>query len=105
MLNVKNMTSAKGRSIPNQFILNGAVLQLPDDTYKGVAFQSYNTVIAFKAHSCSNTGNISKVFLDREDWDYSVTTGKYRNQFLGETIAETRKKIKSGEYVLVDLND
>jgi|TARA_R100000479_G_scaffold54981_1_gene26072 hypothetical protein len=48
--------------------------------------------------------NVGKVFLDKNYWDYSTTTGKYRNAFLGENIAETRKKIKSGEYILVDLN-
>ena len=45
------------------------------------------------------------IYLDKHYWDYSRTTGKYRNEFLGEGIAETRKKIKSGEYRLVDLND
>ena len=44
------------------------------------------------------------VQLDKQYWDYSVTTGKYRNQFLGETKAETQKKIDSGEYILTDLN-
>lgn len=29
---------------------------------------------------------------------------KYRNAFLGENTAETRKKIDSGEYKLVNLN-
>jgi len=45
-----------------------------------------------------------KVTLDRDNWDYSRTTGKYRNEFLREGIADTRKKIKSGEYALADLN-
>jgi len=39
-----------------------------------------------------------QVYLNENYWDYSATTGKHRNQFLGEGIAETRKKIKSGEY-------
>ena len=42
--------------------------------------------------------------FDKDSWDYSVTTGKYRNQFLGENKAETLKKIKSGEYKLAKLN-
>jgi len=33
-----------------------------------------------------------------------VRHGKYRNEFLREGIADTRKKIKSGEYALADLN-
>jgi hypothetical protein len=34
-------------------------------------------------------GREQKVYLDSNAWDYSVTTGKYRNQFLGETKRET----------------
>ena len=45
-----------------------------------------------------------KTVLDQNSWDYSVTTGKYRNQFLNETKKETEAKIKSGEYRLVNLN-
>jgi hypothetical protein len=45
-----------------------------------------------------------QIYLDRNKWDYSTTTGKYRNQFLGETKKETQAKIDSGEYILTDLN-
>ena len=44
------------------------------------------------------------IVLDEYYWDYSSTTGKYRNQFLGEKKAETLKKIRSGEYKLKNLN-
>jgi hypothetical protein len=81
------MTSWNGNDVTNQFKI------YTDD---GVYFQSYNTIIA-RIHK-------GKVQLDRNSWDYSVTTGRYRNQFLGEGIAETRKKIASGVYELVDLN-
>ena len=46
----------------------------------------------------------NSIILDKNYWDYSATTGFYRNQFLNEGIAETRKKIESGEYKLEDLN-
>lgn len=75
-------------SVKNQFIIK---------TINGVYFQSYNTVVAFK----DNNGNIE---LDRESWDYSKTTGKYRNQFLRETKKETEAKINNGTYQLVNLN-
>ncbi len=68
-------------------------------TDEGVYFQSYSTMIAFKPY-----GGCPKIQLDKSAWDYSRTTGKYRNIFLNETKAETEKKIKSGEYELVDLN-
>ena len=87
-MKVANMTSNKGNKIANQFVI---------DTDEGIYFQSYRSIIAF----CSNNG---KVTLDEKFWDYSTTTGKYRNQFLNEGIAETRKKIKSGIYVLKNLN-
>ena len=85
---VENMTSHNGNAVPNQFIIT---------TKDGRYFQSYNSVIAF----ISNDG---EVILDENSWDYSVTTGKYRNMFLGETIKDTRNKIKSGEYKTADLN-
>ena len=87
-MKVANMKSNKGNKIANQFVI---------DTDEGIYFQSYRSIIAF----CNNEG---KVTLDEKFWDYSTTTGKYRNQFLNEGIAETRKKIKSGIYVLKNLN-
>ena len=91
MLNprVEQMNSPKsGYPVDNQFLII-------DD--EGITFQSYGSLIARKTHD-------GQVLLDEVYWDYSRTTGKYRNQFLREGIAETRKKIKSGEYILTDLN-
>ena len=90
-MKVKNMISSKGNAVANQFIVH-----LPNETY----FQSYKSAIV---RTCWEEG-VKKVQLDRDKWDYSVTTGVYRNQFLGETKVETQKKIDSGEYELVDLN-
>ena len=85
---VFNMKSNKGRNVPNQFLIT---------TNEGFYFQRYQTTIAFR-------DNKNQVYLDYNDWDYSVTTGRYRNQFLNEGIAETRRKIKEGIYILKDLN-
>jgi hypothetical protein len=87
-INVSNMISANGNTIPNQFIIH---------TENGCFFQSYQSVIAFR-------DNDNNIYLDKNKWDYSRTTGKYRNQFLCETKKETEGKIKSGEYKLIDLN-
>ena len=103
-MKVRNMLSPNGNPVANQFIIAGAVIELPDDRYVGEMFQSYTSIIVMKAIHCDNTGNIYRVFLDKTYWDYSVTTGKYRNMFLGETKKETQAKIDSGEYTLVDLN-
>ena len=87
-VSVRNMTSnSSGREVPNQFIIY---------TPEGEYFQSYNTIIAARISG--------KRYLDTGKWDYSTTTGKYRNQFLGETKKETQKKIDSGEYKLTNLN-
>ena len=87
-ISVRNMTSNKGNLVPNQFVIR---------TSNARIFQSYSSTIA----KILNSG---KVFLDEYYWDYSRTTGKYRNQFLNENMADTRKKINNGEYILKDLN-
>jgi hypothetical protein len=87
-INVSNMISANGNTIPNQFIIH---------TENGWFFQSYQSVIAFR-------DNDNNIYLDKNKWDYSRTTGKYRNQFLCETKKDTEGKIESGEYKLIDLN-
>ena len=84
---VENMVSpTSGREVPNQFIIH----------MNGVKyFQSYSTVIA-KIEK-------GKTYLDLA-WNYSRTTGKYRNQFLNMTTEETRKAIKNGDIVVTSLN-
>lgn len=87
---IEQMDSPRsGRAVANQFIVY---------TDAGTFFQSYRSIIAFKPRGGG------KVVLDAQYWDYSTTTGRYRNEFLGEAIEETRRKIKAGEYVLADLN-
>ena len=87
-MTVENMRSPRGNQVPNQFIIWAD---------EGKYFQSYRVIIAF----INDKGN---VFLDDYYWDYSRTTGKYRNIFLGENKQATEKKIKSGEYKLKQLN-
>jgi hypothetical protein len=84
---VRNMVGHGDRAVANQFEI------FTDD---GVYFQSYSTIIAFRSNG--------KATLDRNYWDYSTTTGKYRNIFLGEKKSETEKKIADGTYKLADLN-
>lgn len=77
---------------------NGAVKnQFEIRTSEGVYFQSYDSIIAFIPNS-------GKTQLDAKFWDYSKTTGKYRNIFLGESKAATAAKIASGEYEVTNLN-
>jgi len=88
-MKVSNMTNLRGNVVANQFIIFNGKKQI---------FQSYNSTIAEINYKTGKTR------LDKTYWDYSVTTGRYRNQFLGENKAETQKKIDSGEYKLVNLN-
>ena len=93
---VRNMTSNKGNKIANQFIITDGTTEY---------FQSYDSVIAKRLIVFwNNQGKQVETYLDKKYWDYSVTTGKYRNIFLNETKKETEKKIKDGIYILTDLN-
>ena len=90
-MNVQNMTSRNGNKVANQFIIFDAEF---------TAFQSYTSVIVKIVWEDGKR----QVYLDENNWDYSKTTIKYRNMFLGETTAETKAKIKSGEYKFDNLN-
>ena len=91
-MKVENITSNNGNKIANQFVIT--------DDKQNEYFQSYRSMIVKKDYE----GDQVKIYLDQRYWNYSNTTGKYRNIFLGETIKDTRAKIKSGEYILTDLN-
>ena len=84
---VSNMQTPSGNPAANQFEIYG-------DNFR--AFQSYDSIIVVHMNG--------KTYLDYGTWDYSVTTGKYRNMFLGENKAETQRKIDQGIYELVNLN-
>lgn len=86
-IKVRNMTSNSGNKIANQFIISASGIEF---------FQSYDSIIVKKASG--------RTILDEIYWNYSPTTSKYRNLFLGETTKETQAKIDSGEYFLRDLN-
>ena len=77
----------------SQFARNHLVIE----NEEGRLFQSYDSVIV-------KIDIKGKVTLGR-DWNYSRTTAKYRNMFLGETTRETAKKLADGVYEMVDLNN
>ena len=86
-MKVENFTSNNGKQVPNQF-------RVYDNGKR--YFQSYNSIIVMVENE--------KTYLDERFWDYSNTTGKYRNQFLNETKKETQAKIDAGIYTLTNLN-
>jgi hypothetical protein len=88
-MKIESMKSHNGNPVPNQFECS--------DDQGNIYFQSYKSVIV-------KIDKDNKVYLDAKRWDYSKTTGKYRNLFLGESRKETEAKIKNGTYTLVNLN-
>ena len=89
-IKVEQLCNSHGNEVKNQFIIRNE---------SGRYFQSYKSIIAFIPSSRDD-----KITLDETYWDYSTTTGKYRNQFLNEDKKTTSAKIASGEYVLMNLN-
>jgi hypothetical protein len=90
-MKVTNLKSTSGNPVANQFELYNQ---------KHNYFQSYNSTIVHIDYTYAPC----RVELDEKYWNYSKTTSKYRNQFLGETTKETQAKIDSGKYLLTDLN-
>lgn len=87
-MTIETMQSPNGGDVPNQIIIR----------CDGFAvFKSYDSTIAVRSNG--------KVCLDRKYWDFSRTTDRYRNVFLGEDKKETMRKIDDGTYTLADLND
>ena len=61
-------------------------------------FQSYETII------CIKDPRNNEIYLDKNSWDYSNTTSRYRKLYLNEDTKTTKEKIKKGIYILEDLN-
>lgn len=94
-MKVTQMTSPRtGKPVANQFIVI--------DNFNNKYFQSYKSIIVKKVKMGESLGY--RIELDRDTWNYSKTTSKYRNEFLGEDTKTTKAKIASGEYQLVNLN-
>ena len=93
-MNVENIISDSGNSIPNQFVIY-------DEQTNRRTFQSYSSEIITLDY------NNSIVYVG-EDWNYSITTGKYRNIFFRDYAPndlyylkdrkELEKALKDGEY-------
>ena len=86
-MKIKNLTSPKGNVVPNQYEIENGNTRF---------FQSYESNIVKIENG--------RTYLDVKYWNWSKTTSKYRNLFLGETTKETEFKIKTGQYTLVNLN-
>ena len=67
-MRVKNMKSNNGNRVPNQFIIT-------DEEHNTITFQSYNSEIIRIDYS-------NETITVFPDYDYSVTTARYRNKFM-----------------------
>ena len=85
----EQIRTLSGNLAANQFVIRGD---------NKIVFKSYSSIIAVIDHLTYKTT------LDINKWDYSRTTSKYRNIFLGESKKETIAKIKNGIYKLRNLN-
>ena len=61
-------------------------------------FQSYDSIIVLKDKKND------EIYLDKDHWNYSQTTSRYRKIYLNEDTKTTFKKIKEKVYILEDLN-
>lgn len=88
-MRVIQFTNSRGNAQANHFVLI-------DQDNNAEYFQSYSSVIVRKL--------AGQITLDEKYWDYSVTTSKHRNHYLGDSNEEVKSKIASGEYKLANLN-
>ncbi len=89
-LTIENMQTSSGGVAIDQEIVRSK-------RSGNVSFYSYKTEIV-------RINKEGVVILDKKYWDYSKTTSKYRNMFLGEDTKTIKKKIADGTYKLRSLN-
>lgn len=82
------MLNEYGNVVKNQYTYH------EDDCF---IFQSYGDVIVKKDQG--------QIYMDINKFEGSVTTMRYRNQFLNMTDREVQESIDNGDILLVDLND
>ena len=86
-MKVENMKSERtGKAVANQFVIT-------DNKHNATWFQSYASMIA------RIDNNSGVLFLDKDKWDYSRTTAKYRNAFVATYFNSkyaSRDGIKAG---------
>ena len=99
MKNIKafNLNTNSGAPAQHQIVITYST-----PTKEVRLFQSYGVLIA------RNTLN-KKTYkrtceLSRNYWDYSRTTARYRNQYLGGDTKQVKKNLKNGVYCLASLN-
>lgn len=99
-MKITQMKSPRGNLVPNQFIITEEGRGANGNFITKKVFQSYNSIIAERI----TWDDRIDTKLDEKYWNYSTTTSKYLNQFLGEDTKGVKAKIKAGVYTLTNLN-
>jgi len=87
---VDNILSNKGNHISNEFVLYYE---------NGTIFQSYKSIIAVVFNTFKSVDNPYYLGVD---WDYSKTTGKYRDIFLNSNKKTIEEDLKNGVAILIN---
>lgn len=77
---------------PNHF-----VIKIKNRRY----LQSYDTIIA----GIIDTEDKKLIYLDKDNWNYSKSTARWRNKFLEMTNAEVNIGVVQGKFIMKDLNN
>ena len=94
-IGVEQMTSRSGNVVPNQTILSDMT---------GKTFVSYGSKIVYQSKDRASDGLPLDIIVDENYWDYSRTTGKYRNEFMNMGVQDVRDYIKEGRIQVGNLN-
>ena len=94
-IGVEQMTSRSGNVVPNQTILSDMT---------GKTFVSYGSKIVYQSKDRASDGLPLEIIVDENYWDYSRTTGKYRNEFMNMGVQDVRNHIKEGRIQVGNLN-
>ena len=94
-IGVEQMTSRSGNVVPNQAILSDMT---------GKTFVSYGSKIVYQSKDRASDGLPLEIIVDENYWDYSRTTGKYRNEFMNMGVQDVRDHIKEGRIQVGNLN-
>ena len=95
--NIKSKSHGFRNPHTNKIVNNHHVINLWNDKKELLTrFYSYGTCIVQIVNS--------KITLDKYYYNYSRTTSKYRNMYLGLDSKQLTKKIASGEIELANLN-
>lgn len=87
-MKVYNMKSPNGNKVANQFVIT-------DADFDRITFQSYDSEIVTIDYA-------NGIIFVGENWEYSRTTGKYRNIFMSNAVGmmenakDFRSALKSG---------